>query len=52
MNRPPLPPDNDDPLFDLQAPGTPRTVYTVVAVLVVISLVIGMAGFALWDRIF
>lgn len=49
-SRTPLEPQDD--LIDVRQPGRARTVYTVVAVLVVISLIIGMAGFAVWDRLF
>lgn len=47
-----LPPDPQDDLFDPQVPGRARTIYTVLAVLVVVSLIVGMAGFAVWDRLF
>lgn len=47
-----VPPDNDDVVFDPREPGRFRTAYTVIAILVVLSLIIGMAGFALWDRLF
>lgn len=48
-----FPPDqSDDQPFDPRQPGRARTVYTIVAVLVVISLVLSIAGYALWDRLF
>lgn len=46
------PGDSEDQPFDPQQPGRARTIYTVVAVLVVISLVVSIAGYALWDRLF
>lgn len=46
----PEPPD--DGLFDPRQPGKARMIYTVVAVLVTVSLIVGMAGFAVWDRLF
>lgn len=42
---------NDD-LFDPREPGKARTLYTVVAVLVVISLIVAIGGYAVWDRLF
>ncbi len=52
MRTPPPPPDDDSPLLDVRSPGVARTIYIIVAVLVVISLVIGIAGYAWWGRIF
>ena len=51
MKRP-LPPESDEPLFDPRSPGKARVIYTIVAIVVVLSLVVGIAGYAVWDRIF
>lgn len=50
MNDPNTPQDDD--LFDPQEPGKARTVYTFVAVLVVLALIVSIGGFAVWDRLF
>lgn len=47
-----LPPESDGPLFDPKVPGKARTIYSVVAILVVIALIIGIGGFAVWERLF
>lgn len=43
---------NDDELFDPRQPGKARTIYTVVAILVVLSLIVAGAGSLVWDRLF
>lgn len=52
MRRSQLPPESDDPLFDPRVPGKARIIYSAVAILVVIALVIGIGGFAVWERLF
>lgn len=52
MKRPLPPPETDEPLFDPRTPGKARTVYTIVAIIVVLSLIAGIAGYAVWDRVF
>lgn len=42
---------NDD-LFDPREPGKARTIYIIIAVLVVISLIVAGAGTLVWDRLF
>lgn len=44
------PPEDD--LFDPREPGKARTIYTVVAVVVVISLLVALGGFAVWEILF
>lgn len=51
MKRP-LPPESDGPLFDPRAPGKARIIYTIIVIAVVVSLIAGIAGYALWDRVF
>jgi hypothetical protein len=52
MRQSQIPPEPNDPLFDPRVPGKARTIYSVVAILVVIALIIGIGGFAVWDRLF
>ena len=52
MRQSQLPPEQDDPLFDPRVPGKARTIYSVVAIVVVIALIISIGGFAVWDRLF
>lgn len=47
-----LPPEEQGDPFDPRVPGKARTIYTIVAVIVVASLILGLAGFAVWDRLF
>lgn len=42
----------DDGLFDPRQPGKARAMYIVMAVVVTVSLIVGMAGYAVWDRLF
>lgn len=46
------PPRDNDVVYDARTPGTFRRVYTIIAVLVVISLVVGMGGYAVWQWIY
>lgn len=43
---------NDDDLFDPREPGKARTLYTIVAIIVVLSLLVAGAGTLVWDRLF
>lgn len=43
---------NDDELIDPREPGKARTIYTVVAVIVVLSLILAGAGSLVWDQLF
>lgn len=43
---------NDDDLFDPREPGKARTIYTVVAIIVVLSLIVAGAGSLVWDQLF
>lgn len=52
MRRSPLPPEPDEPLFDPRTPGKARMIYSVVAITVVIALIIGIGGYAVWDQLF
>lgn len=45
------PHDQTDP-FNPRVPGKARTIYTIVAVIVVISLVVAIGGYAVWDTLF
>ncbi len=47
-----LPPESDEPLFDPEVPGKARTIYSVVAILVVIALILSIGGFAVWEQLF
>lgn len=49
MRRSEPQPEADQEPFDPRVPGKARILYTIV---VVISLVVGIAGYAFWDRIF
>lgn len=44
--------DQSDDLFDPREPGKARTIYTIVAVIVTISLIVAIGGYAVWDRLF
>lgn len=44
------PPDDD--LFDPREPGKSRTIYTIVAIVVVISLIGMLGGPLVWDYFF
>lgn len=44
------PPDDD--LFDPREPGKARTIYTIVAVIVVISMIVALGGSLVWDYLF
>lgn len=46
------PPESDGPLFDPRVPGKARMIYSIVAILVVIALIIGLGGYAVWERLF
>lgn len=46
------PPDDDAMVFDAREPGLFRRIYMVIAILVVISLILGMGGYAVWQWIF
>ncbi|MCA9835205.1 MAG: hypothetical protein KC435_14720 [Thermomicrobiales bacterium] len=46
------PPKDDDLLMDARQPGVFRIVYTIVAIIVVLGLVIGIAGYAWWNWFF
>ncbi len=50
MNDPNSP--NDDDLFNPREPGKARTIYTIVAVTVVIALIFAIAGNMVWDQLF
>lgn len=52
MRRSQRPPESDDSLFDPQVPGKARVIYSVVAILVVIALIIGIGGYTVWERLF
>ena len=52
MKRYNLQPENEQDPFDPRVPGKARLVYTIVAIVVTISLIASIAGYALWDRIF
>lgn len=43
---------HDDDFIDPREPGKARTVYTVVAVTVVIALILAIAGNMVWDQLF
>lgn len=43
---------NDDELFDPREPGKARTIYTIVAIIVVIALIAAGAGTLVWERLF
>lgn len=45
-------PHDQDELFDPREPGKARAIYTVVAILVVISLVVAIGGYAVWEILF
>lgn len=42
----------DDELFDPREPGKARTIYTIVAVIVVISLIVALGSNIVWDYLF
>lgn len=44
--------DHNDGLIDPRVPGRARTIYIIVAVIVTLSLIIAIGGYAVWDRIF
>lgn len=46
------PPEDDQQPFDPRVPGRARMIYTVVAVIVILSLIASIAGYALWERVF
>lgn len=50
MNDPNTP--NDDDFFNPREPGKARTIYTIVAVIVVIALILAIAGNMVWDQLF
>lgn len=52
MKRPDPPADSDEVLFDPRVPGKVRIIYIIIAMVVVISLVAGIAGYAVWERVF
>lgn len=43
---------NDDELFDPREPGKARTIYTIVAVIVTVALILAIAGNLVWDQLF
>lgn len=45
-------PHEQDDLFDPREPGKARTIYTFLAILVVISLIVAIGGYAVWDMLF
>ena len=42
----------DDELFDPREPGKARTIYTIVAIVVVVALIVALGGAAVWDYLF
>lgn len=52
MRRSDPQPETDQEPFDPRVPGKARIIYTIVVMIVVLSLVVGIAGYAFWDRIF
>ncbi len=52
MKRPLPPPESDEPLFDPRTPGKARIIYTMIVIVVVVSLIVGIAGYAVWERLF
>lgn len=44
------PPEDD--LFNPREPGRARTIYTIVAIIVTISLIVAIGGYAVWDILF
>lgn len=52
MKRYNAPPEDEQEPFDPRIPGKARMIYTIIAIVVVISLVASIAGYALWERVF
>lgn len=46
------PDQQDDGLIDPRVPGRARTIYTIVAVIVVISMIVALGGSLVWDYLF
>lgn len=46
------PDPRDDGLIDPREPGKARTIYTIIAVIVVISMIVALGGSLVWDYLF